>query len=232
MQYRDDTKEWPIEAITFNRRQMAFYKAYEENPNAPAVVGTLDRGLRSVRMLSSHCPDYLVRDLVRLHNLSHGGSGLHMFDLIDSALELEQAWQAKCAITGVTAANPTAYQKLYEEFMFANSDKFATYKSFESTKSFAHRLKDFGIMKSWRSWCQSHLDFLDSSVSIQSMIATCHAMVNTVLSNTNRFYSKSTVGRVLFEALKLAVGVSVCSNHKETKVTNKSSKTNTDTSNI
>lgn len=94
MQYRDDTKEWPIEAITFNHRQMAFYKAYEENPNAPAVVGTLDRGLRSVRMLSSHCPDYLVRDLVRLHNLSHGGSGLHMFDLIDSALELEQAWQS------------------------------------------------------------------------------------------------------------------------------------------
>lgn len=204
MMYRSEDEQFPVKAITFNHRQMAFYRAFEENPTAPAVVGTKERGIKSVRMISSTCPPYLVKQLVHLHNLSHGGSGVHIFDLLDGSLEIEQAWQAKCHKTGLTATNAAAYQKHYEEFLFEKSDKFGTYKAFEATKSLAHRLADFGLMKTWRSWCNAHLDFLDTTVSVNNIIATCHATVNTVMSNTKRFYDKQIVGRILLEALKLA----------------------------
>lgn len=99
----------------------------------------------------------------------------------------------------------TQYAKQYEDHVFATSDKFTSWKSFENTKSLAHRLEDFGVMKMWRSWCQAHLNFLDATVSIQGVISTCHTMVNTILSTTRRFYDKKKVSKVLFEALKLSV---------------------------
>lgn len=204
MMYRSVDEEWPVKAITFNHRQMAFYRAYDENPTQ-AVLDTRDRGIKSVRMISHDCPVYLVKHLVHVHNLNHGGSGLHIFDLLDSALDLEQAWQAQCQSTGLTASNAAAYQKHYEDFVFTRSDKFTTYKAFESTKALAHRLKEHGILKTWRAWCNAHLDFLDNSIAVGTMIQTCHAMVNTILANTKRFYDKGVVGQVLFEALKLAV---------------------------
>ena len=210
MMYRgpdDDAGElsFPVKAITFNHRQMAFYKAYEQDPTNQAVLGTLERGIRGVRMISSKTPVYLVKQLVNLHNLSHGGSGVHLFDLFDASLELEKEWQAHCLSIGLTASNASAYQKSYESFLSEKSDKFSTYKAFEATKSLAHRLQDFGIFKAWRMWCNSNLDFLDGTIPVSNMITTCHALVNTILSNTKRFYEKNVVGKVLFEALKLAV---------------------------
>lgn len=106
MQYRDESEELPVKAITFNHRQMAFYQAKSESPDSLPLLQTEERGLKGVRMLRHDCPVYLIKEMVRLHNLSHGGSGVHIFDIIDHALELEDMWQAHCSKTGLTAGNP------------------------------------------------------------------------------------------------------------------------------
>lgn len=97
----------------------------------------------------------------------------------------------------------TAYAKAYEEWLFARSDKFTAWKHYENTKSLAHRLKDYNIAGSFRTWCQSHLVFLDNTVSIQSTLSTCHAAVTTVISSMKRFYDKKMIAMVLLETLKL-----------------------------
>lgn len=107
MQYQSADEYLPVEAITFNHRQVAFYRAYAECPDNAAIKATLEHGIRGVRMLSSDCPLYLVKDLIKLHNLSHNGSGLHMWELMDYALELEEQWTVYCGDHGLTAANPS-----------------------------------------------------------------------------------------------------------------------------
>ena len=103
--YRSDEQDLPVLAITFNHRQAAFYRADQEHPEAPAMQSTRSRGLKSVRMLKHTCPIYLVKELVKLHNLSHGGSGFHMWETMDHAMEIEEEWAVKCASTGLTASN-------------------------------------------------------------------------------------------------------------------------------
>ena len=97
------------------------------------------------------------------------------------------------------------YAKQYEVFLQEKSEKFNTWKHFEQTKSLAHRLRDFGISSQFRKWCQSHLCFLDTSVSVQNMISTCHAIANVVINNMRRMYDKRMTGSVMMEILKLAV---------------------------
>lgn len=95
----------PVAAITFNHRREALYRAVKEAPTAPAILQTLSTGLKACRMLSASTPVYCIRELVRLHNLAHGGSGVNFFDIVDHALEIEQRWQFHCQERGITAAN-------------------------------------------------------------------------------------------------------------------------------
>ena len=112
-----------------------------------------------------------------------GFQASHCCGEIPPYLEIEQSWQA----TGLTASNAPAYQKHYEEFLFQNSDKFGTYKVFEATKSLKTQT-GFGFMKTWRPWCNAHLDFI---------VATCHATVNTVMSQQQAFLRQTECGRDL-----------------------------------
>lgn len=103
--YRSEEQDLPVLAITFNHRQAAFYRADQEHSESAALQSTRNRGLKSVRMLKHNCPIYLVKELVKLHNLSHGGSGFHMWETMDHALEIEDEWAVKCNLTGLTATN-------------------------------------------------------------------------------------------------------------------------------
>lgn len=94
----------PVQALTFNHRRAAFYKAYRESPTSAAVLATKQKGLKGCRMLSHKCPVYLVKELVRLHNLSHGGSGYTFWDMLDHSLDLEEQWTAHSSGKGISSA--------------------------------------------------------------------------------------------------------------------------------
>ena len=227
-------KSGPLRLITFNHRQMAFYKAYEENPNAPAVVGTLDRGLRSVRMLSSHCPDYLVRDLVRLHNLSHGGSGLHMFDLnrlstwarASLAGKVRNYWghccQSDCipeALRGVHVCKfwqvprPTRASNL-PNLLHTASRILASLKSWRSLVSITFRLLGLECINTKHD-CHLSCNGQHGLVQHQEVLLQGALLDEYCLKLWSWLWASQFV-----------------QTNKETKVTNNSSKTNTDTSKI
>lgn len=95
----------PVHAITFNHRREAFYRADEIAPNCPPMIATKAHPLQGCRMLAHDAPIYCVKELVKLHNLSHGGSGLNMWDMVDHALELEQQWSAYAQERGISTNN-------------------------------------------------------------------------------------------------------------------------------
>jgi len=86
----------------------------------------------------------------------------------------------------------------------ARTDKFASWKPYEHAKALAHRLKDYFIMQPFRQWCNEHMNYLEQKMNIPSIILTCHTAANVIINSLKRCYSKETVGRVIFETLKLA----------------------------
>ena len=103
--FRDADRSLPVLAITFNHRREAFYRADEIAPNCSAMMATKAHPLQGCRMLAHDAPIYCVKELVKLHNLSHGGSGLNIWDMVDHSLELEQQWSVYAQEKGITTAN-------------------------------------------------------------------------------------------------------------------------------
>lgn len=204
-QYQNPEKSLPVAAITFNHRREAFYRADLEAPNAPAMLSTKAAGLKQCKMLASDTPTYLIKELVKVHNLSHTGSGVNIWDLIEHALDVERQWTVHCREKGISSTNGAAYAKMYEDFLLARTDKFATWKPFEHSKALAHRLEDFKISDSFRHWCQCHMSFLDHRMNMLNTICTMHTAVNIIMTLMRRFYPKNVIGEVIFETLKLTV---------------------------
>lgn len=204
-QYQSPEKQLPVEAITFNHRREAFYRADKESPDAPPMVSTKATGLKQCKMLMSTTPVYLIKELVKVHNLSHIGSGVNIWDLIDHALDIEKAWTVHCRERGITSANGGAYAKLYEEYLMSRTDKFTSWKPYEACKALAHRLEDYQISKVFRDWCQCHMSFLDSRMNLMHTINTMHTAVNIISTLMKRFYDKRLIGQVMLETLKLTV---------------------------
>ena len=94
-QYRNKERTMPVEAITFNHRQTAFYRAFDQHPEAVAVFKTKSRGLRQMRMLAHDAPIYVVIRLCKVHNEYHGGSGSTFWDYLDLGLVLEANFRVK-----------------------------------------------------------------------------------------------------------------------------------------
>ncbi len=89
------------------------------------------------------------------------------------------------------------------------TDKFSSWKPFEHCKALAHRLKDYGLMDKFRSWCNGHVNYLEPTFNIHPTILTLHTIVNVIISSMKRFYQKKIVAMVMFETLKLGVRHSV-----------------------
>ncbi len=204
-QYQNPEKSLPVAAITFNHRREAFYRADQEAPNAGAMLSTKAAGLKQCKMLAFDTPTYLIKELVKVHNLSHTGSGVNIWDLIEHALDMERQWTVHIREKGITSANGAAYAKMYEDFLLARTDKFTTWKPFEHSKALAHRLEDFKISDSFKNWCQCHMSFLDHRMNMLNTICTMHTAVNIIMTLMRRFYPKNVIGEVIFETLKLTV---------------------------
>lgn len=62
-QYQSLEKTLPLEAIAFNHRPEAFYRADMASPNAPAMLFTKSSGVKGCKLFSAATPVYLIKVL-------------------------------------------------------------------------------------------------------------------------------------------------------------------------
>ena len=111
--WSNDSKEFPIFALSYNHRASAFYRADAEHAANANVVAVRTRGLKRVRVLAAWTPEPVLRFMAAVHNRFHQGSGASVVELCHSALHVEASWRQSCERTGLTYSNPK-YQKTYE----------------------------------------------------------------------------------------------------------------------
>lgn len=87
----------------------------------------------------------------------------------------------------------------------SKSDRFPSWKPYEHSKALAHRLKEYGIWKSLRAWTNTHMNYLEPSLSYHGTILTIHTAVNVIVGAMKRYYNKSDIAQVILETIKLAV---------------------------
>ena len=113
MHWRNDKKELPVFALSYNHRAQAFYRADRDFPDNKNTDLVRKRGLKRCRILASWCPPFVLEFLSAQHNKYHKGSGASVIEICKTALRLEASWRASCETTGMSSSNP-AYQKSYE----------------------------------------------------------------------------------------------------------------------
>lgn len=87
----------------------------------------------------------------------------------------------------------------------SKSDRFPSWKPFEHAKALAHRMKENGIWEAFRSWTNSHMNYLEPTMSLHGTILTLHTAVNVIIGSMKRYYDKTMISKVILETIKLAV---------------------------
>ena len=106
MKYRSAEHELPLQALSFNHRAEAFYRANVDHPESLFVQSVKDKGLTRVPVLHHGTSERVLSRLVKVMNAFHEGSGDSMLDYLDEALELEASWKCYSSINRITTHNP------------------------------------------------------------------------------------------------------------------------------
>ena len=119
--YKNTSKQFPLEAGTWNHRLQAVYKAYEENPNHPMVSPVIARGLQSVKMVHPSIPPAVWEAFISTHNTFHMGSSASFKEFLEESVKLEACWEIEVSKTGLHSSNPR-YKQEYKEFVLKKSN--------------------------------------------------------------------------------------------------------------
>ncbi|CAL1136738.1 unnamed protein product [Cladocopium goreaui] len=159
------TQPLPAQAITFNHRSEAMFRAIERDPKNPYVARALATGLENVRMLKSSTPQSVREALCSIHNAYHDGTGETWMSLLDLAGEIATAWEQKAASMNMQTRN-TNYETTYEKFVFKERAAEAapcseSFNYFKITNVLNNHLNRFNIKGIVRDWCNTHMNFAD-----------------------------------------------------------------------
>ena len=159
------TQPLPAQAITFNHRSEAMFRAIERDPKNLYVARALATGLENVRMLKSSTPQSVREALCSIHNAYHDGTGETWMSLLDLAGEIATAWEQKAASMNMQTRN-TNYEATYEKFVFKERAAEAapwseSFNYFKITNVLNNHLNRFNIKGIVRDWCNTHMNFAD-----------------------------------------------------------------------
>ena len=167
------TSHLPANAITYNHRSEAMYRAIEREPSNPFVVKALSTGLENVRMLSADTPIELREKLCAMHNNYHDGVADNWVTLLDRSGDLMQEWDVKVNGpngTGLTTRN-SQYDQHLETFIFREKQAQGWGESlnfFKTTNVLNNHFLKYFIKEDVRAWCNEHMNFADFKLSNRS----------------------------------------------------------------
>lgn len=164
------TSHLPANAITYNHRSEAMYRAIEREPSNPFVMKALSTGLENVRMLSADTPIELRERLCAMHNNYHDGVADNWVTLLDRSGDLMQEWDIKVNGpngTGLTTRN-SQYDQHLETFIFREKQAQGwgdSFNFFKTTNVLNNYLLKYFIKEDARAWCNEHMNFADFKLS-------------------------------------------------------------------
>ena len=154
----------PANAITYNHRSEAMYRALKRSPENIYVKRALASGLENVRMLSANTPVEVRAALCAMHNRYHEGQSDSFVSLLDDAEAIMAEWDKKINGpngTGLTTRNPN-YESYLEAFVF--KEKQATQwgdslNFFKQTSVLNNHWVQFYVKEPVKEWSNANVDF-------------------------------------------------------------------------
>ncbi|CAE7539367.1 unnamed protein product [Symbiodinium sp. CCMP2592] len=193
--FRTMDRVLPCEAGTYNHRAEAVYRASEIAPTHPNVAPVLERGLKAVKFVHPRIPDKVWHRFIVTHNSFHTGSGENFLDYLQESITMEADWELETARTG-----------LY----------FRDWDAFRKALSLAHMLRNrFKVWEAFRTFCNSHVDFLGSEMDPAAVIASMHQLALLVIGNMAKYYSVQQTAVMLLHSLKHCVPKATGKNSSE-----------------
>ncbi|CAK9039937.1 unnamed protein product [Durusdinium trenchii] len=194
-------------AITYNHRSEAMYRALKRAPENIYVKRALASGLENVRMLSANTPVEVRAALCAMHNRYHEGQSDSFVSLLDDAEAIMAEWDKKINGpngTGLTTRNPN-YESYLEAFVF--KEKQATQwgdslNFFKQTSVLNNHWVQFYVKEPVKEWSNANVDFTSMDATNRDIIKILHQLTVVVVNGLNKFYPKEYIGAALVEAVK------------------------------
>ena len=162
---------FPVQAITYNHRSEAMYRAIARDTENAYVARALATGLENVRLLASTTPPDVRSALCSMHNNYHFGAGDTFLSLLDKSEELMAAWEQRVNGpngTGLTTRN-SQYDTFLEKFVFGEMGGGAFWGDslnfFKTTCVVNNYFAKFGLKDDLRAWTNANMHFAECKLS-------------------------------------------------------------------
>ncbi|CAK9003978.1 unnamed protein product [Durusdinium trenchii] len=202
--FRTTERKFPIESGTWNHRLEACYRAMSEQPHNLNVSSVMDRGLRSVKLVHPDIPWQIWERFINAHNTFHRGSAANFLEYMQETIKIEASWEHECLRTGLHSHNPR-YKSYYRDFVMKTSMFFSEWDPFRKALSLTHILIKFKIWEELKKFFNSTVDFLNSDLDPNAVIACMHQLTLLITGNLQKYWKQEHTGILLSHALRHCV---------------------------